>query len=69
MTNGVQATEDCLGIWKDRGFTLEEPDDHTLILRHEHQYVAKFNQTTVTPRAIRRACGSWLCRMELADFS
>lgn len=54
MTTGTQFQE--LGAFAQRGFTLEQPDDHTLLLQHDGELVARFGQTGATPSRLQAEC-------------
>ncbi len=45
-----------LGEFANRGFTLEHPDDHLLLLMHEGEQVAVFSQTGATESSLQDEC-------------
>ena len=49
-----------LGQFARRGFTLERPDDHVLLLRHEGEQIAVFSQTGATQKGLQRECAKHL---------
>ena len=49
-----------LGEFADRGFTLEHPDDHVLLLIHEGEQIAVSSQTGATQKALQRECARHL---------
>lgn len=44
--------EETLKQWEEHGVTLEEPDDHILVLRHNGEVKCRFSQTGVDPDEI-----------------
>jgi|GEM_PF-1261275 len=49
-----------LGIFCQRAFTLEHPDDHVLLLLHEGELVARFSQLGATEQSIQAECARHL---------
>ena len=49
-----------LGEFADRGFTLERPDDHVLMLMHEGEQIAVFSQGGATQESLQRVCARHL---------
>ena len=49
-----------LGEFADRGFTLEHPDDHVLLLMHEGEQIAVFSQTGAPQESLQRECARHL---------
>lgn len=49
-----------LGEFADRGFTLEHPDNHVLLLMHEGEQIAVFSQTGATREGLQRECARHL---------
>ena len=45
------------GRW---GFTLEDSDDHVLLLLHEGELVARFSQTGATEESLQEECAKHL---------
>jgi len=58
MTIGTQAQD--LGEFGRRGFTLEHPDDHVVVLMHEGEPVARFSQTGATGASLEEECAKHL---------
>ncbi len=56
----TQAQIRGLGEFADRGFTLEHPDDHVLLLMHEGEQIAVFSQTGATQESLQRECARHL---------
>jgi len=56
----TQAQVQGLGSFVRWAFTLEHPDDHVIVLKHENQKVAIFSQTGVTPDSLQRECARHL---------
>ncbi len=52
--------DDANEEYKDYGFNLEEPDDHTLELYFKDKRIATYNQTKVTAEIIREGCKNYL---------
>jgi len=46
----------ALGEYKDLGFIAYEADDHTLIIEHFSEVIARFNAHAATIENIQRAC-------------
>ena len=59
---------EALGEYKDAGFRLTEPDDHTLSLYYHDKLVVPFSQTGATIEAIRRACQAHLDRIQAKEY-
>lgn len=53
MNAGVQSE---LGVFAQRGFILEHPDDHVVVLIHHGKEVAWFSQTGATPESLQEEC-------------
>ena len=49
-----------LGEFADRGFTLEHPDDHVLLLMHEGDQVAVFSAAGATQKSLQQECAKYL---------
>ncbi len=56
----TQAQVQGLGEFADRGFTLEHPDDHVLLLMHEGKQIARFSQRGATQKGLQRECARHL---------
>lgn len=56
----TQAQIQGLGQFASWGFTLEEPDDHVLVLLHQGELVARFSQTGATEKSLQEECASHL---------
>ena len=56
----TQAQVQGLGEFANRGFRLEHPDDHILLLLHEGELVARFSQLGATPSSIQGECSTHL---------
>lgn len=56
----TQAQFQGLGEFARRGFTLEHPDDHILLLLHQGELVARFSQLGATQESIQAECASHL---------
>ncbi len=56
----TQAQRQGLGLYVNRGFTLEHPDDHILLLKHENQKVAMLSQTGATEESLQAECSKHL---------
>ena len=54
MTTEIQIQG--LGEFARRGFTLEHPDDHVVVLLHENEIIAYFSQTGVTEESLQEEC-------------
>lgn len=51
-----------LGSFSDQGFILVHPDDHTLELHHEGEFVARFSQTGATEASLQAECANHLVK-------
>lgn len=51
-----------LGEYVRMGFTLEHPDDHVVILRHEGESLVIFSQLGATPESIQAECALHLAK-------
>ena len=40
----TQAQAQGLGTFEQHGFTLEHPNDHIVVLRHQGEFVARFSR-------------------------
>ena len=49
-----------LGEFARRGFRLDHPDDHVLVLMHEEEMVARFSQTGATEESLQEECARHL---------
>jgi hypothetical protein len=58
----------ALGEYKDAGFRLTEPDDHTLYLLYHDKLVVPFSSTGATFDGIRRACQTFLDRIRVREY-
>lgn len=47
-----EVLKSALGNWADKGYSLNEPDDHILELLFEGKVIARFNAQTVTYQVI-----------------
>ena len=56
----TEAQRRGLGEFARRGFTLEHPDDHIVLLMHEGELVGRFSQTGATEKSIQRECANHL---------
>ena len=52
--------DEALGDFKDYGFSLVEPDDHTLELYFKDKKIASYNQPKATIEVIREGCQNYL---------
>lgn len=50
----------ALGIFKDYGFSLVEPDDHVVELYFKDLKIATFNQSTLTIPILHEECRNFL---------
>jgi hypothetical protein len=58
---GIDVSREVLGSYADQGFSIQEPDDHILILNHQGALVGRFMQDGATKDSI------WLqCEIHLA---
>jgi len=53
-------TEEILGTYGSKGFSLEEQSDHILVVRFKGTLVAVLLQSTATRETIRRLCNEYL---------
>lgn len=58
MTTEVQVQG--LGEFARRGFTLEHPDDHVVLLMHDGHRVATFSQIGATQESLQAECARHL---------
>ncbi|MBA7588170.1 hypothetical protein ES708_30221 [subsurface metagenome] len=56
----TQAQIQGLGGFARWEFTLEHPDDHVVVLRHQGELVARFSQTGATEQSIQKECAAHL---------
>jgi len=56
----TEAQIQVLGSFARWGFTLEQPDDHVVVLLHEGKLVARFSQTGATPESLQAECSKHL---------
>lgn len=49
-----------LGLFAQQGFTLEHPDDHVVILKHESETLVIFSQLGATQESIQAECANHL---------
>ena len=56
----TEAQVQGLGEFTNRGFTLEHPDDHMVLLLHEGEQVAIFSQTGATESGLQSECAAHL---------
>lgn len=49
-----------LGLFADRGFTLEEPDDHVVRILHEGLEVGTYSQRSATQESLQAECARHL---------
>ncbi|MBA7584828.1 hypothetical protein ES708_26790 [subsurface metagenome] len=56
----TQAQTQGLGEFARRGFSLEHPDDHVLLLIHEGECVARYSQTGATEQSLQAECARHL---------
>lgn len=54
MTTDVQTQ--VLGEFASMGFTLDEPDDHTMTLKHDGETVGNFIQSGANRKSIQAEC-------------
>lgn len=52
--------DEAIGEFKDYGFKLIEPDDHTLELWFKDKCIAHYNQHLATRDSIRQSCHNFL---------
>ncbi len=53
-------TQQGLGPFKQRGFTLESPDDRAIFLVHEGKFVARLNRLGATEEILQKECARHL---------
>ena len=58
----TEAQVQGLGKFAHLGFTLEHPDDHVVILKHEGELVAPFSRTGVTKKSLQKECARHLVK-------
>lgn len=58
----TEAQRQGLGPFEQRGFTLEHPGDHVLLLIHEGELVARFSQLGATEESIQAECALHLAK-------
>ncbi|MBA7558401.1 hypothetical protein ES708_00004 [subsurface metagenome] len=56
----TQAQSQGLGPFKQRGFTLEIRDSHTLFLVHERKFVARLDRLGATEEILQKECARHL---------
>lgn len=56
----TEAQVQGLGVFAQRGFTLEHDGDDELLLMHEGEQVASFFQTGATPESLQEECAKHL---------
>ena len=49
-----------LGKFARRGFALQHPNDHVVLLMHDGEQIAVFSQTGATPESLREECAKHL---------
>ena len=49
-----------VGMFARQGFSLNHPDDHVVVLRHEGEQVARFSQLGTTKESIQAECARHL---------
>ncbi len=52
----TQAQIQGLGEFARWGFTMEHPDGHILLLMHDGEQIAVFNQAVATQESLQREC-------------
>ena len=73
-TGKQSVLDEALGIYKDFGFQLVEPDDHLLELWFKDKRIAIYNQTAWTDeqpmiKVIREGCKNFLVNKLAFDYN
>ena len=55
---------EALGEYREKGFRLIEPDDHTLVLFYNDEVIARFSLQGALIPTIRTACQMYLIDLE-----
>ncbi len=58
----TEAQTQGLGIFSQWGFTLWNPEDHTIMLLHNGRSIAIFSQTGATEKSLQKECALHLVR-------